>query len=277
LREIDNEQDSAVVTFTSAENYPATALADFDMGPAPVWKVGYPFGRLSVLQGNTRNIYANSIYTTVACGPGDSGGGFFDSTGHVVGLVSAREGSGDYGAGMGPNVCCLRRILGRVYVSVRVGSPQSGVNVQVGQAAPAPSPPSKPPSTTPVAPPSPAPQVSTTPQAPTDNTAILSAIADLKSEIAALKGAASAPGPAGKDGKPGADGKAGATGAQGPAGPAGPAGATGPAGPPATQQGFTANILDVNGNIVQTQVVNPGGTLNIQLVPVTPATTTPAK
>lgn len=109
-----------------------------------------------------------------------------------------------------------------------------------------------------------------------DTSAIEAKLADINVKLDAAMQRPMTPGPAGKDGKDG-------VGIAGPPGAAGKDGLPGPVGqvPQAAidaikadlmKQGFQVDILDSNGQVVQSQQVHLGGVLRLQLQPVVKST-----
>lgn len=235
--------DLAALQFVPEGSVPRTAVAP--QAPAKgarVWKVGYPAGRStpqrpSILAGLLLRCEGR-LYAHVEVYSGDSGGGYFDEQGRLIGTVTGYENN-SHAQSFGPGTDQLNRFVEQVCkprlrqqpcppkqpVPPGLGVPPLGVP---GTTPPLPSPsPAQPPAV----PPGTCPPGGCAPSAATELAALLKRLEALEVSLnLRMDQLQKTPGPAGPGGPAGPAGPRGAQGApgeRGPVGPAGPAGADG--------------------------------------------------
>lgn len=210
----NRQDDCALIAAASVQEFPTTRVADNDPQPGQVvWQVGYPSGRRATAKGTTHGIRGGQLQTTVVLKSGDSGGGFFNANGHLVGVstCSISDGRGSWEMGCGPTASVVRSEVQRCGWPSCAGGDCQGC-CPGGICNPfRPRPPSNPKQPAPDLPPVYAP-----PTAAPPGPDLGLAIQDVQSKIAAIQskldGLKTTPGPAGPQGPPGPAGQPGPAG-----------------------------------------------------------------
>jgi S1-C subfamily serine protease len=238
----DPRSDLAALLFDRDEDTPRVAIGKENPSQgAKLWKVGFPADRSSpsspsVLTGQC--VSADSeLQTTTPVYSGDSGGGWFNESGYFVGAVTGYKNK-DHSQAYGPSAAQINVFMEKTCFPIlrRRAAPQVIINQL--PAAPAPA--------GPVVPmPVPA-------QPNTDLSAILAQLKALNDKI---DNVAKTPGPAGPKGD------------TGPPGPAAPTLDIKAVQEELAKLGFTIDIVDGSGNVVQSQKVRLGGVVKLQLTP----------
>jgi hypothetical protein len=299
----DPGHDLACLTYEASETLPTTGWDTQDPRPGQeVWKYGYPHGKPDVRFGTVfqSENQDDRLHCTTYIDSGDSGGGIFLQNGKLVGVVSSYQGKpytdrrGQEQIQWNHQDCtgatatqidafltqtCFPRLRSRrpgqtpgIAAPIAQNQPKMPPSVDLPLPAPG-GPPALP-----VPPAGPA-------AANVDLNAVLAKLNAMEAKIDGIQLTPGPAGPAGVKGDPGPAGPKGITGDQGPVGLQGPKGDQGPQGLPGPagamdpaaleslrQQllasGFTVDIVDSTGAVVQSQNVKLGGTLKLQLSPI---------